>query len=151
MKTTLALTLLASALSVFAQNAHVALPAQGSDVTRGTNITVQVTKPNSLTGSTSVGVALGLRSCPSSSSNATSSSPSCQEFSSSDIFGYVLYSGAFNPAYHEPSLPPYENFTVYVPAGFGQGDAVLSVAHLVLVGAGPEAILDVSNTTVNVV
>ncbi|KAI0772275.1 hypothetical protein BC629DRAFT_1595480 [Irpex lacteus] len=130
MKTTLALTLLASATTFFggtsAQNAYIALPVHGSSITRGTNITVQVTKPNSLTGSTSVALAIGLRSCEPST---TAWSPSCKTIPSEGVFGDVLYSGSFSPVYHEPALPPYQNFTVYVPQGFAEGSAVLSVAH----------------------
>ncbi|KAI0086886.1 hypothetical protein BDY19DRAFT_907780 [Irpex rosettiformis] len=145
---TIALTLLASVLSATAQSAFIRTPANGSAISRGTNTTVQVTKPNSLTGSTSVALAIGLRSCEPST---TSPSPSCLSIPSDEFFGYVAYTGPFAPVYHETALPPYQNLTVYVPQGFAQGTAVLSIAHFVLVGAGPETILDVSNVTVTVV
>lgn len=48
--------------------------------------------------------------------------------------GQILYNGPFKPVYHEYYLPPYENFTVTVPESVENGEAVLGVAHVSLVG-----------------
>lgn len=36
--------------------------------------------------------------------------------------------------YHETSLPPYENFTVTVPASAAKGNGQINVAHAALIG-----------------
>jgi hypothetical protein len=79
---------------------------------------------NSLTGSTELAVAIGLQSCPKNH---------CVP--ADEMLGTAqLYHGDFNPQYHEYYLPPYENFTVTIPASTPKGMAVVAVAHAALVG-----------------
>jgi len=47
--------------------------------------------------------------------------------------GRILYNGPFDPQYHEPYNPPYENFTVQIPSNM-VGTALIGVAHVTLVG-----------------
>lgn len=53
--------------------------------------------------------------------------------------GTILYNGKFNPQYHEPSQPPYQNFSVKVPADFTTGSAQINVAHATLIGVSTES------------
>ncbi|KAI0337054.1 hypothetical protein BDW22DRAFT_1340557 [Trametopsis cervina] len=137
------------AVAAAAQGIAIGAPAPGSTLTHGQNITVEVDKPNSLTGSTDVAIVIALRSC------TIFQSSSCDQFDPSEVLGNILYYGPYSPNYQnvpgQGFKPPYQNFTVNVPNAFQPGPAVLSVSHFVLLGAGPQAILDIVNTTVNVV
>ncbi|KAL4903103.1 hypothetical protein BDW74DRAFT_179974 [Aspergillus multicolor] len=133
-------TLLASlAATALAQNAGLNLP-NGDELKAGSDVIVQVTRPNSLTGSTELAVAIGLQSCPNTE---------CIE--SDETLGSVLYHGEFKPAYHEYYLPPYENFTVSIPESTAKGKAVVGIAHVALVGASNWPFLEVLNKTVTIV
>lgn len=48
--------------------------------------------------------------------------------------GSILYSGSFEPVYHENSLPPYQNFTVTLPSSAAKGKGQINVAHVSLIG-----------------
>lgn len=78
---------------------------------------------NSLSPSKEMGVAIGLSSC--------ASSP-CRD--ADEVLGTILYNGPFKPEYHESGLPPYENFTVTVPASATLGKNQINVAHAALIG-----------------
>ncbi|KAI9044749.1 uncharacterized protein KD926_011719 [Aspergillus affinis] len=132
------LFLISLAIGALAQNARIGLPEAATSITAGSKIIVQVQRPNTLTGSQEVGVAIGLQSCANSPCHVPK-----------DVMGRILYNGPFKPVYHEYYLPPYENFTVTVP-DFDNGDAVLGVAHVSLVGAGPFPFFEVLNQTVKV-
>ncbi|KAK1143225.1 hypothetical protein N8T08_006924 [Aspergillus melleus] len=137
MNTLLFLTSLA--VGAFAQNARIGLPQAAASIKAGSKLTVQVQRPNSLTGSQEVGVAIGLQSCANSPCHAAK-----------DVMGQILYNGPYKPVYHEYYLPPYENFTVTVPDSVESGEAVLGVTHVSLVGAGPFPFLEVLNQTIQV-
>ncbi|KAF9242048.1 hypothetical protein BU15DRAFT_60559 [Melanogaster broomeanus] len=137
MKSIFSLALFAAA--AYAQNAVIGLPEQGQSVNPGSNLTVQIQRPNSLTGSEEVAVVIGFQSC--------SSSP-C--ISPADYMGQILYNGPFDPQYHESYNPPYQNFTVQIPATAATGTALIGVAHVTLVGAGLYPWLEVLNQTVTV-
>ncbi|KAL4784899.1 hypothetical protein BJX76DRAFT_356635 [Aspergillus varians] len=128
------------AATALAQNAFVNLP-DGDQLPAGDQVTVQVTRPNSLTGSREIGVAIGLQSCPTSP---------CQP--SDSVLGVALYTGSFNPQYHGSSGAgvPYENFTVTIPEDTPRGRAVVGVAHAALVGAvsGPLFEVVTANATI---
>jgi hypothetical protein len=109
--------------SALAQNAGIGLPTAGQKLTKGSDIVVQVQRPNSLTGSTEMAVAIGISSCATRPCNPPD-----------EFMGTILYNGAFKPEYHETSLPPYENFTVTVPSDFAVGNAQINVAHATLIG-----------------
>jgi len=137
MKSIFSLVLFAAA--ALAQNAVIGLPTQGQSVTPGTNLTVQVQRPNSLTGSEEVAVVIGFQSCPSGP---------C--ISAASYMGQILYNGPFDPVYHEVYNPPYQNFSVQVPANAPAGTALIGVAHVTLVGAGLYPYMEVLNQTVSV-
>ncbi|KAL4883564.1 hypothetical protein BJY04DRAFT_184897 [Aspergillus karnatakaensis] len=130
------ITLAATAL---AQNVFVNLP-DGSDLIAGDEITVQVTRPNSLTGSTEIGIAIGIQPC---------GTGHCYDATS--VLGTKLYTGSFTPAYHESTGLPYENFTVTIPETAQSGPAVVGVAHAALVGAANWPFFEVVNTTATIV
>ncbi|CBF78503.1 hypothetical protein AN7378.2 [Aspergillus nidulans FGSC A4] len=130
------LTLAATAL---AQNAGLNLPG-GTNLTAGSDIIVQVTRVNSLTGSTELAVAIGLQTCPKGN---------C--IPADEMLGTAqLYHGDFNPQFHEDYPSPYENFTVTIPASTPKGKAVVAVAHAALVGASNEPLFEVLNSTVTI-
>ncbi|KAI0031371.1 hypothetical protein K488DRAFT_15600, partial [Vararia minispora EC-137] len=108
-----------------AQNIQIGYPSTQAKVTRGSTISVQVNRPNSLTGSQEVAVVISLASCVTATCN------------SSQRLGTILYSGPYDPQYPASRTPrdePQQNFTVTVPAGLQPGPASLSVVHLSLVG-----------------
>ncbi|OGE58534.1 hypothetical protein PENARI_c001G00491 [Penicillium arizonense] len=127
------------AVSALAQNALIGLPSTGQKVTAGDEIVVQVQRPNSLTGSKEMGVAIGFSSCASSPCHTPE-----------EVMGTILYNGPFDPVYHESSQPPYENFTVTVPQSTAKGNGQINVAHATLIGAGPFPYLETLNKTVTV-
>ncbi|KAJ7820751.1 hypothetical protein B0H14DRAFT_2833228 [Mycena olivaceomarginata] len=123
------------ATATFAQNVVIGAPADGTTVTPGSNMTVEVDRPNSLTGSTEVAVVIGFLSCVGFNSET------------------ILYNGPYDPEFHtnvSRSKPPHQNFTVTIPATARTGPAQLSVTHLSLVGAGPFPLLETLNMTLNV-
>ncbi|EPQ52378.1 hypothetical protein GLOTRDRAFT_95968 [Gloeophyllum trabeum ATCC 11539] len=137
----LALVLASLVAAAFGQSIEIGAPSPGTTVSAGSNITISVFKPNSLTGSTEVGLVLALNPCR----NNTCYAPT-------EVLGNVLYSGAWQPDYSQPAgaLPPHQNFTVQVPEGLESGPAVLSASHMVLIGAGPAPDMECVNITVNV-
>ncbi|KAF8442064.1 hypothetical protein L210DRAFT_3398358 [Boletus edulis BED1] len=136
LKSLFALSLFATA--TFAQNAALGLPMFNQTVNPGSDLIVQVQRPNSLTGSEEVAVVIGLQSC----SNRPCTPPS-------DFLGNILYNGPFKPQYHEQYLPPYQNFTVQIPST-ASGTALIGVAHITLVGAGLYPYLETLNQTITI-
>ncbi|EIN13077.1 hypothetical protein PUNSTDRAFT_98137 [Punctularia strigosozonata HHB-11173 SS5] len=140
-------TALALALGIAAQSIDIGYPTAGLALVPGQNFTVEVDRPDTLTGSTEVAVVIGLRSC--------GTQPSCDAVSAQEDIGSILYNGPYNPVFtlDDPATrfkPPHQNFTVTVPPAEISGLAVLSVTHLSLVGAGPFALLETKNITVNI-
>ncbi|KAJ6138145.1 hypothetical protein N7471_004631 [Penicillium samsonianum] len=123
-----------------AQRATIGLPTENQKINSGKEVVIQVQRPNSLSPSKEMGVAIGLSSC--------ASSP-CRD--ADEVLGTILYNGPFKPEYHESGLPPYENFTVTVPASATLGKNQINVAHAALIGAGPSAFLESLNQTVFIV
>ncbi|OQD73197.1 hypothetical protein PENDEC_c016G01355 [Penicillium decumbens] len=123
-----------------AQSAQIGLPTTGQNLVKGGDVIVQVQRPNSLTGSTEMAVAIGISSCASTTCNQAD-----------EVMGSILYNGKFNPQYHEYYQPPYQNFSVKIPADFTSGTAQINVAHATLIGAGPFPFLEALNRTVIVV
>lgn len=72
-------------------------------------------------------IAIGISSCASSV---------CHD--ADEVMGTILHNGKFNPQYHEPSQPPYQNFSVKIPATFTPGTAQINVAHATLIGVSPK-------------
>ncbi|KAB8071476.1 hypothetical protein BDV29DRAFT_179133 [Aspergillus leporis] len=125
--------------TVSAQNAVIGYPAEGQQIAQGEELVVQVQRPNSLTGSVEVAVAIGVAFC--------ASSP-C--FAPKDSIGTILYNGPFKPEYHETSQPPYQNFTVQIPDSAAEGTAQINVAHVAIVGASTWPFFETLNRTVTV-
>ncbi|KOS38842.1 hypothetical protein ACN38_g10324 [Penicillium nordicum] len=126
--------------AAIAQRATIGLPAENQKINSGKEVIIQVQRPNSLSSSKEMGVAIGLSSCESSP---------CRD--ADEVLGTILYNGPFNPVNHESNLPPYENLTVTVPASATLGKSQINIAHAALIGAGPSAFLESLNRTVFVV
>ncbi|KAG2135181.1 uncharacterized protein EDB93DRAFT_1107156 [Suillus bovinus] len=127
-------------VSVCAQGAFINLPAPGSSITAGTNFTVQIGLPDTLTNSDEISIVIGIQSCPTGN---------C--FPISEAMGTVLYEGPFNPEFGSGADDPYEDFSVQVPASFATGQAQLGLAHFNLIGALLFPNLQLVNETVYVV
>lgn len=106
-----------------AQSAQIGLPSAGQRLVKGSDVVVQIQRPNTLTGSTEMAVAIGISSC---------ATQAC--IPSDEYMGTILYNGPFKPEYYESTVPPYQNFTVHVPSDWTAGNAQINVAHAALVG-----------------
>jgi len=139
-------SLLLSALlatTALAQRVQIGYPADQSTIRAGTNITVEVDRPNFQSSAQEVAIVIGIRSC--------FSGPCLPP---TDGIGSVLYSGPYNPQYAipiVPAKPPHQNFTVFIPSSVPQGTAQLNLAHFSLIGAGLEPFFETTNITLNVV
>jgi len=120
----------------FAPNIVIGAPANDSNVSSGQNLTVEIKKPNSLTGSQEVAIVIAMNSC-------TDGCPSPKR-----NLGQILYNGPFNPTSTELGFSN-QSFTVKVPT-LDKGTAILSVTHLSLIQAGPHPFLEFENITLNV-
>ncbi|KAF7304336.1 hypothetical protein HMN09_00835400 [Mycena chlorophos] len=145
MKFSSSFAILASSLAlVAAQSIDIGAPADGSTVTAGSNVVVEVDRPDSLTGSTEVAIVIGLATCQSAGN--------CP--APLDFLGTILYNGPYSPEFQNngsgPNKPPYQNFTVTIPAG-ASGPSQLNVLHLALVGASEGAFLEAKNISLTVV
>ncbi|EIM79421.1 uncharacterized protein STEHIDRAFT_126517 [Stereum hirsutum FP-91666 SS1] len=152
MKFFTALVSLGLAAVAAAQSIAIGAPADGTSVSAGQSLTVQVERPDSLTGSTEVAIVISVAPC--SSSNIES----CPD--PSGRLGSTLYSGSFDPEFPTSSPGstangyngPQQNYTVIIPSnGLTSGNlALLSVVHLSLVGAGPYPLYEIKNVTLNI-
>ncbi|RDX50210.1 hypothetical protein OH76DRAFT_1482366 [Lentinus brumalis] len=124
--------------SVLAQRIAIGAPAEWTNVKPGQNITVRVDRPNTLSSSQEVAIAIGLWPC---------GSTACSNIDVQEVLGNVLYSGPYTPKLVSPGLPPFQNFIVTVPVHFQPQEVSLSVAHFSLIGAGFEPFLEVANIT----
>ncbi|KIL61849.1 hypothetical protein M378DRAFT_1056815 [Amanita muscaria Koide BX008] len=127
----------------FAQGVVINYPQNGASVPAGQDLTVQVVRPDTITGSQEVAVVIGLESC---------TSQSCP--SPVDVMGDILHNGPYNPQFQQPNLPPfqpYQNFTVAIPASWAKGAAQLNVAHFTLIGAGPFPDLETLKVSLTIV
>ncbi|KAH7910751.1 hypothetical protein BJ138DRAFT_1101588 [Hygrophoropsis aurantiaca] len=131
------LSILFFALFAAAQNAAIGYPPQGTSVSPGSSLIVQVERPNTLSGSEEVAVVIGIQSC---------ATRAC--ISPADFMGSILYNGKFSPQYYDPEDPPYQNITVQIPSSLANGTALIGVAHLTLIGAGLYPWLEVLNRTI---
>lgn len=130
------------ALTASAQSIQIGAPKEGATIHPGKNFTVEVDRPNSLTGSHEVAIVIAVQSCE---------KINCTEFAPTEVLGSILYSGPYNPQYQSGSaqaLPPHQNFSFPLPQGMPHGNARLSVTHLSLVGAGPFALCETKNVSI---
>ncbi|KAL6297943.1 hypothetical protein BKA93DRAFT_745099 [Sparassis latifolia] len=124
-------TLACLAATALAQSAFINLPVEYDSFSPGDNLTVQITRPDTLTGSDEVAIAIALQSCASYTGG-------CAVFDVTQRLGTVLYQGPFAPAFEPVGFyEPYQNFTVQVPTSFSTGQASLSLSHFSLVGVSP--------------
>ncbi|KIM40880.1 hypothetical protein M413DRAFT_445657 [Hebeloma cylindrosporum] len=129
-------------LGVAAQRSFIEAPVAGAKVSAGKQFIVQLVRPNSLQGSTEVGLVIGLVSCTSDPTGA------CPPTSSQ--LGTILFNGDYNPQLHEQPGRPYQNFTLTVPAQFTRGKAQVATARFHLIGAGPSPVLELNNVIITV-
>ncbi|TDL16213.1 hypothetical protein BD410DRAFT_643228 [Rickenella mellea] len=128
---------LASALSAFAQ-IEIASPTPGQTLHPGQSFIVRLDKPNRITPSTEVGIAIGL-------SNGQPST----DFS--NTMYSILYTGPFSPQRDDFGFTPFQDYLVTVPSLFSQGESVLNVWRAALIGNTPDIITEVLNVTVTLV
>ncbi|TCD60084.1 hypothetical protein EIP91_010769 [Steccherinum ochraceum] len=137
--------LLAFAGVALAQGVQITAPLPGATVVAGSTFGIDIARPNSLSSSQDVSVAIGLATC----------GTSCDANDTSDTFGTILFAGPYNPTHHGLPSPEgldyYSNYTLAVPGLFPPGEASLKVAHFTLIGAGMNPYIDTHNITVNVV
>ncbi|OJT12816.1 hypothetical protein TRAPUB_10651 [Trametes pubescens] len=141
------LTVAYFALVALGQRIAIGAPTEWATVKPGSNITVEVDRPMTLTGSDEVAIAIGLWPCAGFGDEANRT---CAEMDVTQVLGNVLYTGTYAPQLPPPpefEKPPYQNFTVTVPANFATGQASLGVAHFSLVGASAMPFLEVANIT----
>ncbi|KIJ69722.1 hypothetical protein HYDPIDRAFT_78156 [Hydnomerulius pinastri MD-312] len=129
----------AVATTAFGSFIELGFPKNGANFHSNQEVTVQVVQPETMASCTPVGIAIGLNNCP----NNKCPSPS-------QALGYVLYSGPFTPANHQPN-GFYQDITVTLPNGLTKGKSIFSLTHLCLAGAGPAPYLEYRNATVNIV
>ncbi|OAX38184.1 hypothetical protein K503DRAFT_179190 [Rhizopogon vinicolor AM-OR11-026] len=128
------------AVSVCAQGANINEPIPGSSIAAGSNFTVQIGLPDTLTGSEEIAIVIGIQSC---------TSGNCLPVS--EDMGTILYEGPFNPQFGSGASDPYEDFSVQLPASFATGQAQLGLAHFNLVGELYWPNLQLVNETIYVV
>ncbi|KAF5345160.1 hypothetical protein D9758_009644 [Tetrapyrgos nigripes] len=140
-----AVSTLALATGVLAQSAYIEKPADGDSVTAGSSLVIDVVRPNTISSSQEVGIAIGISSC---------TSKACLPANST--LGTLLYNGRFTPQYDEDQAAtgqyqPHQNITVQIPGDFTKGTAQINFAHFFLLGASLSPYIETSevNVTVN--
>ncbi|KAJ7763748.1 hypothetical protein B0H16DRAFT_1883657, partial [Mycena metata] len=114
------------ATSALAQSIVVDAPRPGANIPlTSTNLTVQIERPDTLSASKEVSVAIGYKLCD--------VDEGC------GLGAQLLYNGPYNPTLHTPSIPDqpnfYQNFTF--PSPFSTpGPVELTVVHFFDIGAG---------------
>ncbi|KAI0632497.1 hypothetical protein C8Q77DRAFT_1218845 [Trametes polyzona] len=112
-----------------AQMAVIRAPPAKSTFAPGDKFIVDVDRPDTLTGSQEVSVAIGLLPCAGRAPPGT-----CDGIDTTEQIGIALYAGSYTPQLRPGGSDLFENFTVSVPSDFPSGPAALSVAHFSLVG-----------------
>ncbi|KAF9255294.1 hypothetical protein L218DRAFT_912490 [Marasmius fiardii PR-910] len=138
-----ALLAVLAATSAAAQRASVGFPKNGSDVTAGQDLLIEVDRPNFQSSALEVAIVLGLASCASYPCSAPSDGG----------IGRILYYGPFNPQYKldYPRLPPHQNYTVNIPSNIGKGIAQISLTQFDLIGASLTPTTSYDTIYVNIV
>ncbi|KAM6491319.1 hypothetical protein JOM56_013558 [Amanita muscaria] len=131
---------LSLAVMALAQSVEIGYPKAGKKIHPGQKLTVQIVQPDSIMGSWTLGIAIGIQSC--------ADGPGC--LPPTQVMGTVLYNGPFTPKPH-PTMPYYQNFTVTIPSGFTKGPAHLNVAYAALWGAAAYPYIQTLNETLTVV
>ncbi|KAF9074870.1 hypothetical protein BDP27DRAFT_1316099 [Rhodocollybia butyracea] len=130
--------LLALVSTVVAQSASIAYPQDGTSFAPGSEFTLTIIKPNSLSASPDISAAIGIIPC-----NDDGSCPT---------LGTILFKGLFNPQYSTPpgSLPPHQNFTLQIPPTFSAEKAQIGVFRSYLTGAEATPAHETFATTIQV-
>ncbi|KIK99432.1 hypothetical protein PAXRUDRAFT_526999 [Paxillus rubicundulus Ve08.2h10] len=110
--------------AAIAQGITIVSPTPGSTVTSGSTITVQVGTNIFIENLETIGIAIGLQSCPNGSG--------C--YTADESIGTILYTGLFNPSFGPEYYGPYQDFAVTIPSSTPAGQANLAVADFFLVG-----------------
>ncbi|THU95700.1 hypothetical protein K435DRAFT_839360 [Dendrothele bispora CBS 962.96] len=140
MKTfTAVLSALSLATVAFAQSAQIGYPTEGTSVTAGSTLNVDIIRPNTISSSEEVGIVLGLSSC---------NQRAC--FAPNLTMGTVLYNGDFDPQFGDENQP-HQNFTIEIPSDFTKGSAQLNFAHFYLLGASLAPSLENSSVNITIV
>lgn len=126
--------------TIYAQSISIAAPSSEETGTAGQPMNVELDFANQLTGVKHVSVVIALQDC---------AGQPCPNVSPQDDLGGVLYAGNYTPQEHEQGKPPYENFSIMLPAGTHAGTNVLNVAHFMLVGASSTPVLEFKNVSIN--
>ncbi|KAF8882740.1 hypothetical protein CPB84DRAFT_1790627 [Gymnopilus junonius] len=139
--TTTLTALLLAAVPAFAQNVLIESPTSGTTVKAGSEITVDVARPDFLSSSVEVAVVIAMNSCPTG-----------QCFPPDEVMGPLLYNGPYNPQWI-PGVQEFQHqyFNVTVPDYIGTGLAQLNVWHVNLVGASNEPGTQYLNVSLNIV
>ncbi|KAF8121715.1 hypothetical protein EV363DRAFT_1362992 [Boletus edulis] len=122
--------------AALAQDISIALPAQGTNITAGSNFVVQVERATSSNSVQEISLVIAgmqcLDGCPGTGNG---------------IGHAILYSGTFDPESTNGEGKSYQNFTVTAP-NFFQGTMQLNVARFYLEGLYNIAELELADTTV---
>ncbi|KAF8844282.1 hypothetical protein BDN67DRAFT_978187 [Paxillus ammoniavirescens] len=111
--------------TALAQGITIVSPVPGSTVTSGSSITIRVGTNIFIENLETIGIAIGLQSCPNGSGCSTADQG----------IGTILYTGPFNPLLGPEYYGPYQDFTVTIPSSTPAGQANLAAADFYLVGA----------------
>ncbi|TBU23239.1 hypothetical protein BD311DRAFT_90906 [Dichomitus squalens] len=126
--------------AVAAQGVKIVAPAANTTLTLGETFVIDVERPDSLTGSQEVAIAIGIQSC----------GQSCDNINTAGDIGRPLYSGLYTPTIVGNGRADLaQNFTVQLPDNIQTGAAVLAVAHFALI-IGTEPFLEVVNQVVEI-
>ncbi|EGO03504.1 hypothetical protein SERLA73DRAFT_158128 [Serpula lacrymans var. lacrymans S7.3] len=131
------------AASAFAQSVTIAAPPNMATAAAGSDIVVQVDRPNFTSSVNEVAVVIAVFPC------FVEEPEFCPAFQRDGV-GAILYSGPFDPYELVPNPnnePPQESFTVKIPPGTKTGPAVLSLTHWSFIGANNEYFFETKNIT----
>ncbi|KAF5361140.1 hypothetical protein D9758_009035 [Tetrapyrgos nigripes] len=129
---------------VLGQSAYIETPTKGNSVTAGTSLVIDVVRPNTISSSVEIGIAIGIASCAAS-----------RCYSAAETLGTLLYNGIFNPQYDAKPFEtgqyqPHQEITVQIPEDFTKGDAQINFAHFFLLGASLSPTVETSSVSVEV-
>ncbi|KAK2465746.1 hypothetical protein APHAL10511_002290 [Amanita phalloides] len=120
------------------QSVQIGVPKSGATIPAGRPFTVQIQKPDTITGSEELFLAISVASCPCGNPQ--------------DSFaGAILYNGTFNPQFHDGiPPPPFQDFYLTIPSDFPKGAAQINVLNLELVADAMYPMLQFLNTSITV-
>ncbi|KAL6298605.1 hypothetical protein BKA93DRAFT_44474 [Sparassis latifolia] len=130
--------------AALAQTVWITAPAGYDSFSPGENFTVQITRPQEMSGADEVAIVIALESCAGWTGG-------CAEYDVTQVLGTVLYQGPYAPVFQTPGEAPYQNFTVQVPSYMAAGQASLSCSRFALLGGGLYPNLEVKNITLDVI